>query len=156
MGGSKKVTKGKRKLVRHEAQAPASDGSGGTVAEKKPEKEKPRMPERLKEKDSGLGVLKGVGILIIALILVSTVLFNRAGGRDALRGDKLPGESCEKTEECQKGAVCYSYQGAKHRCMTSCSKKKPCDPGYTCVTQASQKRRKGIRVTDVCVEDDKI
>lgn len=154
--GGKKVPKGKRKVIRHEASIPGAEAGGPKSTEKQPDKERPRMPERMKEKDSGFGVLKGVGLVIIALILVSTVLFNRAGGRDALRGDKLPGESCERTSECQKGTVCYAYQGEKHRCMTSCSKKQPCDPGYTCVTAASQKRRKGIRVADVCVEDDKI
>ena len=154
--GGKKNPKGKRKLIRHEAPEPGSDGGSPKTAEKAPDKERPRMPDRLKEKDSGFGVLKGVGLVIIALILVSTVLFNRAGGRDALRGDKLPGEPCEKTAECQKGSMCYAYQGDRHRCMTRCSKQNPCEPGYTCVTAASQKRRKGLRVADVCVEDAKI
>ena len=156
MAAKKKSSTGKKRVVRHEAPVKSAESSGSSTKARPLEKEKPRLPERLKEKDSGLGVLKAVGFVIIALVLVSTVLFNRSGGRDSLRGDKLPGESCEETVECQKGSVCYFYKDSKRHCMETCSKNRPCGPGYTCVTAASQKRRKGIRVTDVCVEDAKI
>ena len=154
MAGKKKRPMGKKKVVRHEIAE--KGGKSSDARTKSPEKEKPRMPERMKEKDSGLGVLKWVAGIILTLVVISAVLFNRAGGRDAMRGDKIVGESCEETVECEKGTICYTYKDERRQCMQRCAKDKPCDPGYTCVSSATQKRRKGIRVTDVCVEDRKI
>jgi hypothetical protein len=115
--------------------------------------EKVKMPERVREKDSGFGVLKVVGAVIAVLIVGSMVLYNRAGGRETMRGDKMHGEQCQETQECKSGTICYSYKGARKRCMTTCRKDKKCDPGYNCVTAAKQKGRKGYRLTDICVED---
>ena len=154
MAGKKKHPVSKKKVVRHEA--PEKGGKSSGPRPKPQEREKPRLPERIKEKNSGLGVLKWVAGIILTLVIISAILFNRAGGRDAMRGDKMLGESCEKTVECEKGAVCYTYKEERRQCMKRCTKDKPCDPGYTCVSSATQKRRKGIRVTDVCVEDGKI
>jgi hypothetical protein len=154
MAGKRRQPMSKKKIIRHDA--PEKSGKSAGPRGKPPEREKPRLPERIKEKDSGLGVLKWVAGLIITLVVVSAVLFNRAGGRDAMRGDKMVGESCKETVECEKGTICYAYKEARRRCMKTCAKERPCDPGFTCVSSATQKRRKGIRVTDVCVEDGKI
>ena len=97
--------------------------------------------------------MKTVGIIISLLIVGSVVLYNRAGGNRSLRGDKMPGELCVETQECRAGTICYSYKGDKRRCMTSCYGTKQCPPGYTCVASTTQKKRKGFRVTDVCVEN---
>jgi hypothetical protein len=114
------------------------------------------MKPRMKESNEGFGVLKGVGVLILALIVGSAILFNRAGGREAMRGDKSPGEHCEKTVECARGSICYAYKNDRPRCLTTCSKKRPCDPQHACVTAASQKRKKGIRLADICVKNEDI
>lgn len=150
---SKKTkTGGKKRIIRHEAGE--AGGGGGEAKPAAPESDEPRIAPRIKEKDGGFAVLKGVAIGIMALIVVSMVLFNRAGGQDTVRGDKLPGEQCENTVDCKKGTICYSYQGERRRCMTVCEKDRRCDPGYKCVSAADQRRRKGIRVTDICVPDD--
>ena len=112
------------------------------------------MKKRIKEKNDGFGVLKGVALAILMLIVVSTILFNRAGGRDAMRGDKGTGELCEKTVECAKGSICYSYKDNRSQCLRTCSKKRPCDSEHTCITAASQKRKRGIRLADICVKNE--
>ena len=117
------------------------------------EPEKPRIPERIREKDSGFGVIKVVVGAIVILVLGSTVLFNKVGGgRESHRGDKSPGEPCNETVECIKGSLCYIYQEQGKQCMQTCSDG-ACPSGYTCVGAASQKQRKGIRITDVCVRN---
>jgi hypothetical protein len=122
----------------------------------KPEPEKPRIPQRISEKDPGFGVIKTVAAVVIALIVGSMILFNQVGGRESARGDKLPGEQCEETLECATGSICFSYKGRENRCVKRCGKEKECEPGYTCVSASEKKRRKGIRVADICVENAKL
>ena len=150
--GSKKIGKsGKRPVKRIDPEADKK---------KKIEKSKPRpvqeskqMPERIKEKDAGFGVIRIVAGVVVALIVGSMFLFNQAGGDQNARGDKIPGERCSETVECESGTVCYSYKDQEKRCMQLCDKKKECEPGYTCVSATEQKRRRGFRITDICVED---
>lgn len=153
---AKKKGNRQRNIVRHTGQQDdvARKDKSKPFAAAEPEKAK--VPERIREKDSGFGVLKVVGAVIAILIVGSMVLYNRAGGRETLRGDKMHGEQCQETQECKSGMLCYSYKGVKKRCMTTCGKDKMCDPGYKCVTAAKQKGRKGFRLTDICVEDGSI
>ncbi|MCP4604308.1 MAG: hypothetical protein GY847_27940 [Proteobacteria bacterium] len=151
MGKKKKGTSGKRVVMRIDPQA--SKKTKKQQQRPNPEPEKTRIPERIQEKDSGFGVIKVAAGVIIALIVASMILFNQAGGQESIRGDKLPGESCQETSECAAGSICYSYKGSKKRCMTRCSPKNECNPGYTCISATQQKRRKGLRLTDICVEN---
>jgi hypothetical protein len=139
----------KKVVVRHE---PGTVRPKAEAEKKEPLIQKAPLTNRTQEKNPGFGVLKGVAAVIILLIIGSAILFNRVGGKEALRGDKPVGETCEETMECQKGTICFSYQGDAHRCMKTCSKKHPCESGQTCMSGASSKR-KGIRVTEVCVPD---
>jgi hypothetical protein len=132
--------------------AAATDEKPKPAIKTKPVVEKAPMQARVKENNAGFGVLKGVAIVILALIIGSAILFNRAGGRDAMRGDKEPEELCEKSVECAKGSICYAYGEDRARCRKTCSKKRSCGPDYTCVTAASQKRRRGFRLADICVK----
>ncbi len=136
----------KKKVIRHEA---AAEGAKPEPP-KKPLVEKTPMSTRPKENNAGFGVLKGVAGVIILLIVGSAILFNRAGGREAMRGDKKPGDECTETVECEKGSICFAYQNDRHRCMTTCSPNRPCDQGYSCRTAATSKR-KGVRLSEVCV-----
>jgi hypothetical protein len=138
----------KKKVIRHEA---AAEGEK-PEPEKKSLPVKPPMSSRPKESNAGFGVLKGVAGVIILLIVGSAILFNRAGGQDAMRGDKKPGDNCAETTECQKGSICFAYQNDRHRCMQTCSPKHPCDTGYSCRT-ASTSKRKGVRLAEVCVSN---
>ena len=153
MAVQKKGIKTKKKIVRHTAE---------TAAEKaaEPEKKEPLIPKtpisgRTKEANEGFGVLKGVAAVIAVLIIGSAILFNRAGGREASRGDKALGEACEHTEECAKGTICFEYGNDGHRCMKRCSKSNPCETGYTCMSGAASKR-KGIRVLEICVPNNEL
>lgn len=120
------------------------------------EPEKPKVPERIKEKNAGFGVLKIVAGVILALIVGSMVLFNLAGGRESARGDRIVGERCDSTVECSTGSVCYAYKGGKKRCMARCGENRTCEPGFSCISSTQQKRRKGVRITDICVEDSNL
>lgn len=126
--------------------------AGGDSPAKATPPEKPGIPERIREKDSGFGVIKGVVGVIIALILGSTVLYNTAGGRQSERGNKAPGEPCGDTVECRSGTICYMYSDLGRQCMETCYDGQ-CSAGFHCVAAATQKRRKGLRITDVCVRD---
>ncbi len=154
MARKNKGTSGKKVAKRVDSHAKPTPKKAAQPSESAPEK--PRMPERIREKDAGFGVIKVVIGGILFLIVGSMVLFNQAGGRENTRGDKTPGERCDETVECASGSICYSYKGGEKRCMTRCSKEKNCDLGFSCVAAAQQKRRKGLRLTDICVESDKL
>jgi hypothetical protein len=139
----------KKKVVRHTAETAILRAE---AEKKEPLISKTPMSARPKEGNPGFGVLKAVAAIIAVLVVGSAILFNRAGGRESIRGDKPVGEVCEKTVECEKGSICFAYKGDRHRCMKACSKRNPCESGSTCVSAASSKR-KGIRVTEVCVPD---
>ena len=140
----------KKKIIRHEA--PQTD-SEKPKAPKEPEpKPKSELPKRINEKDSGFGVIKVVVGAIIVLILGSTAVSRIVGRQESQRGHKTVGERCENTKECRSGTICYAYKEKRKHCMETCYNSK-CKEGYTCVGAASQKRRKGIRITDVCVQD---
>jgi len=145
-----------KKATAKRVSAPAPKKKAAKVLSAALEPEKPKMPERIKEKNAGVGVLKTVGGVILALIVGSMVLFNVSGGRKSARGDKILGEQCDKTAECASGTICYSYKGSKKRCMKRCSESKPCGPGFSCISATQQKRRKGVRIDDICVEDSKL
>lgn len=154
MGKKKGGTRSRKKIVRVDPNAKRSPETKESKTAS-PEPTKPNLPERIQEKDAGFGVIKIIAGIIVALVIGSAVLFNRAGGRQRVRGDKLQGELCEETVECSSGSLCYSYKGEDERCMKLCSKENPCDPDQSCVTAAQQKRRKGFRLTDICVENAK-
>ncbi|MDJ0762934.1 MAG: hypothetical protein QNJ97_08100 [Myxococcota bacterium] len=116
----------------------------------------PRISPRPRETGSGFGVVKIVVGLIVALIVGSMIFFNQSGGRERARGDKMPQEKCRETSECAAGSVCYSYKDDEKRCRVLCAKTKICEPGFTCVSAAKQKRRRGVRLLDICVEDARL
>ena len=149
----KSGAKGKRNVIR--------EVSGSSPKEEQkargPEPEKPRMPQRVQERDpGGFGVIKTVAGVVIVLIIGSVVLFNQSGGRESARGDKQPGELCEETMECASGSICFSYKGGDRRCHQRCGQDKACEPGQTCVSASEKKRRKGIRVADICVDNARL
>ncbi|HUT76275.1 MAG TPA: hypothetical protein VM285_01220 [Polyangia bacterium] len=152
MATKKKGDSGKRTAKRVEAEA--QGGRSATPKETRDEPEAPRIAARIQEKDSGLGVLKALGIGVIVLILGAGVLSRMVGGETESRGDKLPGEKCDSTQECARGSICYTYKGEAHRCFTVCSADEPCDPGYRCVSAAEQTGRRKTKVRSVCVGDD--
>ena len=118
--------------------------------------DKPVIQERIREKDAGFGVIKVAVGVIIALIIGATALSRLTGTEDAARGDKLPGEMCESTTECEKGNICLAYHGDQRRCWKLCRPDSPdCEPGYSCVSSAQRSGRKGVRVRSICVEDAK-
>lgn len=118
--------------------------------------EKPRITERIQEKDAGFGVIKVVVGVIVVLILAAGVFSRMFGGEESARGDKIAGELCESTQECASGSICFAYGGDKRRCLETCPKGEACEPGYTCVSSAEQAGRKSTRVRAVCVEDAKV
>jgi len=151
MGKKKKNESGKR-IVKRVDEAQTSK-SKPPAAETKSESFTPPIRERPREGDSGLGVLKVVGIVMISLIVGSVVLTKLLGTEDQGRGDKLPGELCESTTECASGSICYNYKDSKRRCHVTCSQDKGCEPGYTCTSSAQRSGRRSTRVRAVCVEN---
>jgi hypothetical protein len=151
----KKTASGKRTVVRVDPNAAQKSPPKPAVEVKgrEPESDILEIRRSAREKNEGFGVIKTVVGVIIVLIIGSMILFNRSGAGNKARGDKLPGESCTETVECSAGSVCYSYKGTNKRCLTLCDKGKKCAPGTKCVSATEQKRRKGFRVTDVCVKD---
>lgn len=121
-----------------------------------PEPEKPRIAERIREKDAGFGVIKVAAGVLVVLILGSGVLLKLLGGDEAVRGDKIAGETCESTQECERGNICYSYREDAKRCMKTCPNDKDCPAGHTCTSAAERSGRKSTRVRAVCVEDSKL
>lgn len=122
----------------------------------KEEEDKPRIPERIQEKDAGFGVIKVVVGAIVVLILAAGVLSRMVGGEESARGDKIAGELCESTQECAPGSICFAYRDDRRRCLETCPKGETCETGYTCVSSAERAGRKSTRVRAVCVESSKV
>jgi hypothetical protein len=118
--------------------------------------DKPRVPERIHEADSGFGAIKIVVGVIVVLILAAGVFSRLFGNDNETRGDKLPGEACESTQDCKSGSVCFAYGTDRRRCLATCAGDDACDPGHTCVSTAERAGRKSTRVRRICVEDAKV
>jgi hypothetical protein len=156
MGSKKKQStsgkrSGRRVGARHVAEKKQAQAE--QKASQEPES-KPRITERIQEKDAGFGVLKWILGTLIVLILVAGALSRIIGEEQDSRGDKLPGEQCDLTEECRAGSICAAHQSEERRCLTRCQPDaNECDPGYTCTSITTRKTRKGVRVKTVCIKD---
>jgi hypothetical protein len=122
-----------------------------------PPAEKPRMPERIQEKDAGFGAIKIVAGVVIALIVGVGILTRITGGEGADRGSSGQDERCQNTQECKAGYVCQAHRNDVERCLKLCEVKNPqsCEPGYQCSPAAKQAGRKKMRLIDVCVPNAK-
>jgi hypothetical protein len=150
MGSKKKRGKSGKKVARRVGPGDEPKPKPKEAAPE-PEEAKPRITERIREKDAGFGVIKAVVGVIVVLILGAGVLSRLVGSDESTRGDKIAGELCDSTQECQSGSICFSYGGDKKRCLITCPKGKDCEPGYTCVSSAERAGRKSTRVRAVCV-----
>ena len=156
MGKSKKRKGGSVKLAARRVGVDAPAPAQKKAAAEEPKEQPARVTDRIQEKDSGLNVLKYVGIGIIVAILGAGALSRLMGTDDAERGDGQPGERCEATQECARGSRCFAYKEDAARCWVTCDRDKVCDPGYTCVSAAEGSGRKGTKIRAVCVSDDRV
>jgi hypothetical protein len=119
--------------------------------------ERPRIPERVKEKDAGFGAVKVVAGVIIGLIVGVSILGRVVGGGDLDRGTSTQDQLCRGTQECKSGYVCQAYGNDAERCLKLCQVKDPlsCETGYKCESIAKQAGRKKMRVEAVCVPNAK-
>ena len=118
------------------------------------EEKKPRITERIQEKDAGFGVIKVMIGVIVVLILAAGAFSRLVEDDDDLRGDKVQGDPCGRTDECQSGMVCRSYQDSPKQCLKLCEADDACDEGYACVT-ATRPGRKKTTLKKVCVKGAK-
>ncbi|MBW2276395.1 MAG: hypothetical protein JRF63_02820 [Deltaproteobacteria bacterium] len=118
--------------------------------------EKPRINERLQEKDAGFGVIKVVIGVIVVLILAAGAFSRIFGDEESVRGDGDQDELCESTPECAKGLRCFAYGDEKRRCLKTCPGGEKCETGYTCVSAAERSGRKKTAVRAVCVKDAEV
>ena len=151
----KQSTSGKRSGRRVGARHAVEKKQAQVVKKAQPEPEpKARVTERIQEKDAGFGLLKGILGTLVVLILAAGALSRIIGEDRDERGDKLPGEQCELTEECRSGSICLAHQDEERRCLMRCDPEaNDCDPGYTCTSVTARKTRKGVRVRTVCIKD---
>jgi hypothetical protein len=158
MGGKKKgkTKSGKRVARRVGAGEPTTPKKAKQQAAPAPEEDKPRVPERIQEKDAGFGVIKVVIGVIVVLILAAGALSRILGNEESVRGDGVQDELCESTPDCAKGLRCFAYGDDKRRCLATCRGDEKCDPGHTCVSAAERKGRKKTLVRAVCVPDAKV
>jgi hypothetical protein len=157
MGSRKKgKTKSGKRVVRRVTGAEEPQPKKKQKAAPVEEEPKPRITERIQEKDAGFGVIKTVIGAIVVLILAAGVFSRMFGDEESLRGEKTPGEVCESTQECAKGSICFAYGEERKRCLVTCPKGKDCDPGYSCVSATERSGRKSTRVRAVCVKDAKV
>jgi len=158
MAGKKKgkIKSGKRVMRRVVEGEEAAPKKAQAAAAKDEDEDKPRVSERIQEKDSGFGVIKVVVGVIVVLILAAGVFSRMFGNQDAVRGDKTQGDICESTPDCKSGLICYAYGGGKHRCLADCRGDERCEPGFTCVSMVERAGRKSTRLRAICVEDAKV
>lgn len=115
-----------------------------------------KSPDAADGKDGpGFGVIKIIIGVVLLLIVGSGLLMKLVGGKDAGRGNSLPGERCGATSECRHGAICYAYKDIK-RCMAVCGKHTECEPGYTCISAAERVGKRSTRMRNVCVKSSKL
>jgi hypothetical protein len=147
-------TSGKKIARRDEPEAKAAEPQGKARTE--PEPEGPPIRQRIREENSGFGVIKVACGVIIFLIIGAGVLGRLAGSDRLARGNKPTGARCEATEDCSKGSICYGYEGDPQRCMKTCDSRKICDSGYTCTSSLERTGRRSSRVRAVCVGDARL
>ena len=153
--GSKKNRGGSGQIIaKREAatgEAPKKDASTPAPADK------PRVPERIQEKDAGFGTIKIIAGVIIALIVGVSILGHFFGGEGADRGSSGQDERCQNTQECKPGYICHAHGDTAERCLKLCEigDAQSCEPGYQCVSTAKKAGRKKMRLTDVCVPNAK-
>jgi hypothetical protein len=153
--GTKKNRGGSGKIIAKREQPVVEEPKKAAPAAAAPAK--PRMPERIQEKDAGFGAIKVVAGIIVALIVGVMVLTRFSGGDAAERGDSGQDERCQNTQECKAGYVCQAHRNDAERCLKLCEVKNPqsCDPGYQCEPAAKQAGRKKMRLIDVCIPNAK-
>jgi hypothetical protein len=153
--GAKRNRGGSGKVVA-KREAPAAASPKQAAPEQKPV-EKPKVTERIQEKDAGFGVIKVVAGVVIALIVGASILGRFFGGEGADRGDLGQGDRCQTTRECRSGYICHAHGDDAERCLELCDLRdaQSCEPGFTCVSTAQKSGRKKVRLTDVCVPDAK-
>jgi hypothetical protein len=153
MATRKKGESGKRVARRVSPEAPTPKEAKKT-ADPDPEPEKSRIPERIQEKDSGFGVIKIVVGVVVVLIIGVSVLSQYSGGAEGNRGDRLQGESCDSTQECRQGSICFPYKDGPRRCYATCNQAdSTCEPGLTCVSTSTSMGRKKTHIRSICVDD---
>lgn len=156
MAKKKKSESGKRIAKRVSEEAPTPKAQE-TSAPREPEPKASSVTDRIQEKDSGFGTIKVIVGVIVVLIIGAGLLGRYTGSEDLARGDLLPGERCESTQECAKGTICYSYKGEAKRCYHKCSlEDSTCEPGFTCTSSSYTAGRKKTKVRSICVEDSKL
>ena len=133
---SKKIKGSSGKTVA-KREAPVSTAPKKAASAAEPA-EKPRVPERIKEKEPGFGVIKIVAGLIIALIVGVSILGKFYGKPGGDRGSSGQDERCTNTQECRSGYVCEAYGDDAERCLKLCEVPDPqsCEPGYKGVSSA--------------------
>lgn len=114
----------------------------------------PPSMERIKEKDAGFGVLKGVAGVIIVLIVGATFLANYSGTDKTHRGEGEQGDACEKSDDCLSGHICYQYRDNPFECMELCKTDDDCADGFSC-TSVSRTNKRRVKVKNVCTEQQK-
>lgn len=158
MGGKKKgKTKSGKRVARRVG---ASEEPKAKIKKQKAapvqEEEKPRITERIQEKDAGFGVIKVVIGVIVVLILAAGAFSRIFGDEESVRGDGGQDELCQSTPECAKGLRCFAYGDDNRRCLKTCRGDEKCESGYTCVSSAERSGRKKTAVRAVCVPDAKV
>jgi len=154
---SSKKGKGQSGKIAAKREVPAGEPPKKAAEAPSPAPAKPRVAERIQEKEPGFTVIKVVAGVIILLIVGAGVLNHFYGGGGADRGDKGQDERCANTQECRAGYLCQGYGDDPEKCLKSCEMKnaQSCEPGYRCVDNYRQTGRKKFRDVPVCVPNAK-
>jgi hypothetical protein len=156
MGSKKKRGKSGQRIARRVAPGEETKPKKKREEAAPVQEAKPRITERIQEKDAGFGVIKVVIGVIVVLIIGAGVLSRLVGSEESTRGDKVPGDLCKSTQECASGSICFAYESEKRRCRVTCSENKVCEPGSTCVSAAERAGRKSTRVRAVCIDSSQV
>ena len=147
MGSKKKARPASRDA------APADTTPRATVEPTGEVAERPRgVPERIREQNPGFTVLKIIGGVLIALVLLAALAPKLLGGRRSDTSTRAEiGDRCEARGDCRPGSLCVSYQGAPKICRRKCGPDSPCPPSETCTSAEDRYGRKSLRVVSYCI-----
>lgn len=108
--------------------------------------------QRREAEEPGLGALKVIVGVIIALVIGVTILGRMTGADKQNRGTLIQGEKCVSNSDCASGFLCYSYDEGSFQCHQKCSAHKTCPSGTRCKTVVKNARRK-LKTADLCISN---
>jgi len=115
----------------------------------------PTPVARSRAKPSDFRGLKIIGGVLIALMLGAGILTFYTGQGKKKHGSLDTGRSCQLSEDCRDGDICFADKGVSPVCTKMCRSDSDCDAGKVCLARGILGKKSRVKLSKVCVNDDR-